>query len=293
MSEVKKLEVQEKLLDELENFCDNPFFVPDENDKSIQALAESIKENGIMTPLVVRAINNDKYEIISGHRRKLACKIAGLDKVPVIVEVYNSYDEAMSAVINSNLHRKKMLPSDKARVYKARHEILKHQGRNEAKNNGEIISGESLEIIAKTTGESKKTVQRYITLAKLIPDLLQMVDNGRLSVTCGVSIAVLNEEQQALLFEEIKDMKTSIKLADIDRIKEAAASNQLTEDKIKEILSKPVALKFKSISISAQELKKYFDDSIDKECIKNKILSLLEKDNDRKLTSGHDDQKLK
>ena len=188
MSEVKKMEFQEKLLDELENFRDNPFFVPDENDKSIQALAESIKENGIMTPLVVRAINNGKYEIISGHRRKLACKLAGLDKIPVIVKVYKSDDEAMSAVINANLHRKKMLPSDKARVYKARYEILKHQGRNEAENNGEIISSDSLDIIAKTTYESKKTVQRYITLAKLIPDLLQMVDKGRLLVTDRKSV---------------------------------------------------------------------------------------------------------
>lgn len=279
MSEVKKMEFQEKLLDELENFRDNPFFVPDENDKSIQALAESIKENGIMTPLVVRAINNGKYEIISGHRRKLACKLAGLDKIPVIVKVYKSDDEAMSAVINSNLHRKKMLPSDKARVYKARHEILKHQGRNEAENNGEIISGESLDIIAKTTDESKKTVQRYITLAKLIPDLLQMVDKGRLSVTCGVSVAALDKGKQTMLFEEIKDRKKSIKLADIDKIKEADKNDQLTKDKIKEILSKTTALKFKAISISAQELKKYFDDSVDEEFIKNKIFSLLEKDN--------------
>lgn len=279
MSEVKKLEVQEKLLDELENFRDNPFFVPDENDKSIKALAESIKENSIMTPVVVRAINNGKYEIISGHRRKLACKLAGLDKIPVIVKVYKSDDEAMSAVINSNLHRKKMLPSDKARVYKARHEILKHQGRNEAENNGEIISGESLEIIAKTTDESKKTVQRYITLAKLIPDLLQMVDKGRLSVTCGVSVAALDKGKQTMLFEEIKDRKKSIKLADIDKIKEADKNDQLTKDKIKEILSKTTALKFKAISISAQELKKYFDDSVDEEFIKNKIFSLLEKDN--------------
>ncbi|MBR0233123.1 MAG: ParB/RepB/Spo0J family partition protein [Synergistaceae bacterium] len=279
MSEVKKMEFQEKLLDELENFRDNPFFVPDENDKSIQALAESIKENGIMTPLVVRAINNGKYEIISGHRRKLACKLAGLDKIPVIVKVYKSDDEAMSAVINANLHRKKMLPSDKARVYKARYEILKHQGRNEAENNGEIISGDSFDIIAKTTGESKKTVQRYITLAKLIPDLLQMVDKGRLLVTCGVSIAALDKEKQTMLFEEIKDRKKSIKLADIDKIKEADKNDQLTKDKIKEILSKTTALKFKAISISAQELKKYFDDSVDKEFIKNKIFSLLEKDN--------------
>ena len=279
MSEVKKMEFQEKLLDELENFRDNPFFVPDENDKSIQALAESIKENGIMTPLVVRAINNGKYEIISGHRRKLACKLAGLDKIHVIVKVYKSDDEAMSAVINANLHRKKMLPSDKARVYKARYEILKHQGRNEAENNGEIISSDSLDIIAKTTYESKKTVQRYITLAKLIPDLLQMVDKGRLSVTCGVSVAALDKEKQTMLFEEIKDRKKSIKLADIDKIKEADKNDQLTKDKIKEILSKTTALKFKAISISAQELKKYFDDSVDKEFIKNKIFSLLEKDN--------------
>lgn len=276
MSGINNSEVLEMSLDELVEFQDHPFIVPDENDASIQALAESIRENGVMTPAIAR-IHNDRYELISGHRRKLACKVAGLDKMPVIIREYENEDEAMSAVINSNLHRKEMLPSEKAKVYSARYEILKHQGKSTAEKDGEEISGQSLEIIGKATGESAKTVQRYINLSRLIPDFLKMVNEGKLALTCGVVLSSLTEEQQTMVFNAIKGTEKRIKLFEAKALKTLATTNNLTETKIEEILSSPsAATKAKEVTFSADELSKYIDGDVNEEAIKERILELLD-----------------
>ncbi len=129
MSEVEKMKVQQIPLDALVSFHNHPFCVPDENDREIQALAESIRVNGVLTPAIARLTEDRNYELISGHRRKLACKAVGLATMPVVVKEYANEYEAVSELIDANLHRKKMLPSEKAKVYSLRYEVLKHQGK--------------------------------------------------------------------------------------------------------------------------------------------------------------------
>lgn len=287
MTESVSVEVHEVLVSSLRSFHNHPFFVPDGEDNEIKELVESIKANGVLTPLIVRRLNDDEdsedsYEIISGHRRRLAALIAKLEKVPVIVKDYADEDEAMSAVIEANRSRRKMLISDKARILKARYEILRHQGRAIAEKDGQEISGISLEILAKDTGDSPKTVQRCISLTNLIPEFLRMIDTKKLASICGVEISALSGAEQMMIYSFLSNKKSvHITLFKAQELKRASKIAHLTEDKIKEILSSisepSRTLTPKGITISADELKKYFNNEANEKIIKERILSLLEK----------------
>ena len=179
-------------------FEGHPYKVID--NEEMDALVESIKAHGIMTPLIVRRIGDDRYEIVSGHRRAHAAELAGLDTVPAI-EMDMTRDEAAIALVDSNLHRERLLPSEKAFAYKLKAEALEHQGRR--LTSGQVVpksdDKRTTAVIGEQTGESYKTVQRYIRLTHLIPALLDMVDDGRIAFSVGVELSFLDSDLQAAL----------------------------------------------------------------------------------------------
>lgn len=291
MSEVEKMKVQQIPLDALVSFHNHPFCVPDENDREIQALAESIRVNGVLTPAIARLTEDRHYELISGHRRKLACKAVGLATMPVVVKEYANEYEAVSELIDANLHRKKMLPSEKAKVYSLRYEVLKHQGKATVEKDGEEISGDSLGLIGKATGESPKTVQRYISLSRLIPELLKMVDEGKLATVCGVEISSMPRETQEKILTVIKSQKKRLTLPEVKNLKKMVQEGSVTEDALKEALTSPEDSSSKGITLSADELKKYFGEEIGEEEIKSRILRLLEKELEDTMTRTENELK--
>lgn len=276
MAESERTDVQEVLLNDLVDFHNHPFFVPEEDDEIIKTLAESIRENGVLTPAIARKLEDGRYELISGHRRRRACKVAGLATMPVIVKEYASEDEAITAVIDANLQRKEMLPSEKARVYGLRYEVLKHQGKATVEKNGEEISGNSLKLIGQTTGDSEKTVQRYINLLRLTGELLNMIDSGKLSVMCGVELSSLDKDAQTKVLTVLKDAKKSIKVSEAKELKKRSSAGVLTDEAIKEVLSSSENPLSKGITISPEELEKYFGADFKVETVRDRILKLLE-----------------
>ena len=276
MSEVDNPIVQEIRLDELQDFHNHPFLVPTEDDDSIKALAKSIAENGVLIPAIARKLKDGRYELISGHRRRRACKVAGLATMPVIVKEYASEDDAITAVINANLQRKEMLPSEKARVYGLRYEVLKHQGKATVEKNGEEISGNSLKLIGQTTGDSEKTVQRYITLLRLTGELLNMIDSGKLSVMCGVALSSLPEDAQKKVVAVLKNTKRSLKVSEAKELKRLSSIGVLTDEAINEVLSSSESPLSQAITISTEELEKYFGAGFKPETVRERILKLLE-----------------
>ena len=190
-------------IEALVDFHDHVFKVPDNTSEQIVSLSESIKKQGVLTPLIVRKIQGEKYDIISGHRRKRACMLANIKEVPVIVRKYPDKEAARLALINANLPRKDLLPSEKAKAYSKRYALIKHQGRRKiiSEDGLEKISSSSLDEIAESTGESPKTVQRYIYLARLSDDLLELVDNGKLSFMSGLSLASLSPNQHRTIYK--------------------------------------------------------------------------------------------
>ena len=183
--------------DKLQAFDGHPFKV--EENADMQSLIESIRDNGILTPFIVRPVYGDKYEIVSGHRRLFACNVLGITEVPAVVKDLTR-EEAVIEMVDSNIHREKILPSEKAFAYKMKMEVLRKQGkRTDLTSSQDEPKLRSDEQIAKENNESRATVQRYIRLTRLIPELLQLVDEGRIALGHGVEIAVFDKKIQKLL----------------------------------------------------------------------------------------------
>lgn len=204
-----KTAVEEMPIDKLVGFEDHPFHVTE--DEEMEALVESIEQNGILSPLIVRPIENGKYEIVSGHRRKHAAELAGLKTVPVCKREL-SRDEAVLAMVDSNLHREHLLPSEKAFAYKMKLEAIKHQGQTSGQLVPKPDDNRSASEIGSQMGESYKTVQRFIRLTNLIPELLRRVDSGEIALTPAYELSFLTAEQQQDVVEEMSysDVKPSL-----------------------------------------------------------------------------------
>ena len=286
MSGAENSGVQYLPLDMLDSYHAHPYHVPAEDDPSIQALAASIKENGVLTPAIAQKKADGRYELISGHRRKLACKIIGLDNIPVIVKEYKSEDAAMSAVIDANLHRQKMLPSEKAKVYRARYEILKHQGKAPEGEKG--IGKTSLELIGKTTGESAKTVQRYISVSKLIDGFQSKLDNEELGLTSGVELSTLNADEQAKILSVMTEQEKGITLFKVKALKKLAKNGNLTNDAIRKVLTSSGQSEVEKATISLEDLKNYFTTEVKEEELRDRIISLLEQYGEKTASSQPD-----
>ncbi len=243
---------------DLKPFEGHPYKVID--NEEMDALVESIKEHGIMTPLIVRRIGNDRYEIVSGHRRAHAAELAGLDTVPVI-EVEMTRDEAAIALVESNLHRERLLPSEKAFAYKLKLEALSRQGKRTDLTSRQLVgkSGgrnpESADMVSDI--DSGRQVQRYIRLTHLIPALLDMVDDQRIAFSVGVELSFLDSDMQAALMIAIDLNDCTPSYAQACRMHKAVNDGTISEDMIDRIMAEEKPNQKEKVSISADELRGY------------------------------------
>ena len=251
-------ELKEIRISDLRPFEGHPYKVID--NEEMDALAESIREHGIMTPLIVRRIGDNKYEIVSGHRRAHAAELAGLETVPAI-EMDMTKDEAEVALVDSNLHREHLLPSEKAFAYKLRLEALSRQGKRTDLASVQVVpksdGNRTTAVIGEQTGESYKTVQRYIRLTHLIPALLDMVDDQRIAFSVGVELSFLDSDLQAALMTAIDLNDCTPSYAQACRMHKAVNDGTISEEMIDKIMAEEKPNQKEKISIYADELRGY------------------------------------
>lgn len=268
-------------VDKLRTFEGHPFKVIDNED--MEVLVESIREQGILCPLIVRPIENaDEYEVISGHRRLHAAIKAGLSEVPALIYPLNR-NEAMIAVVDSNLHRGRILPSEKAYAYKMKMEAMKAQGKRTDLTSSQVTTrSDTAAEIGKAQNESRDQVFRYIRLTHLIPELLDKVDEGVIALSPAVELSYLSEEQQKILLDAMNLNDCTPSHAQSIRMKKSAQQGELTEDMIYEIMSEEKANQTERISFKVQDLRGFFPKNYTGKQMTDTILKLLY-DNQQKM----------
>ena len=244
-------------IDKLHPFENHPYKVQD--NEEMEALAESIKEHGIVSPVIVRPLENttDEYEIISGHRRVMASRKAGITEVPALI-VSLDRDAAAIVLVDSNLHREHILPSEKAFAYKMKAEALEHQGWRSDLTSCQV--GTKLrtdEQIAADAHESARQIQRYIRLTNLIPEILQYVDDGRISFTPAVELSYLNEQEQQDLLEQIEQSDCTPSLSQACRFKKISQGEGLTPEVIAEIMEEEKANQKEMFKVPMERIRHY------------------------------------
>ena len=260
--------------DMLRTFEGHPFQVLDDED--MNSLTESIKAQGIISPLIVRPIENtDEYEVVSGHRRLHAAVKAGLTEVPALIYPLDR-NEAMIAVVDSNLHRERILPSEKAFAYKMKMEAMKAQGkRTDLTLSQAATKSDTAAEIGKARNESRDQVFRYIRLTHLVPELLQKVDEGVIALSPAVELSYLSEEQQNILLDAISLNDCTPSHAQSIRMKKAAQQGTLSSDSIYEIMSEEKANQAERISFKVQDLRGFFPKNYTQKQMTDTILKLL------------------
>jgi len=265
----KKDAVVEIPLQDLHEFSGHPFRVLD--DEKMDETVNSIKEHGVLIPGVVRPLMTGGYEIISGHRRKRACEIAGLKTMPAIIKNYSD-DEAVIAMVDSNIYREDILPSEKARAYKMKYEAVKHQGTS---------GGNSLDILSKGSNDSSKTIQRYIYLAGLSEDLLNMIDTKKIPLLAGVELSFLSEKEQRWVYDLVNTGEITISPSQATELKQYSSKKELTKAVVELVLKKEKTRQRKFV-LKKEKLDSYFDESVSEEEIEKTILMLLDEWKNRK-----------
>ena len=248
---MKETRAEHLAVDKLRPFDGHPFKVVD--NEEMDQLTWSILTQGLLTPLVVRPLDNGEYEVISGHRRLHACKKAGIETVPALITDMDR-DAAAIALVDSNLHREKILPSEKAFAYKLKLEALKHQGTSSQVG----TKLRSDEMIAQQTGDSRNQVQRYVRLTHLIPGILQKVDEGRIALTPAVELSYLTDAEQEDLLETMESEDCTPSLSQAIQMKALSQSGQLDMDTIFHIMTQPKANQQEKISFKVSELRDFF-----------------------------------
>ena len=251
-------------ISEIDDFPDHPFKV--KIDEDMDQLVQSIKERGIITPVTLRPKEDGRYEIVSGHRRKKACEIAGLDTVKAEVREM-SRDEAIILMVESNLQRSTILPSEKAFSYKMRLEAMKRQAGRPAQDNyspvgNNYLGTKSSEIMADEVGESRNTIFRYIRLTELIPPLLDLVDEGRIAFRPAVELSYLKKEEQEDLLEEISYADATPSLAQAIKMKRFSQEGKLSNEVIESIMSEEKPNQKEKIRIKYEDARRFIPDSV-------------------------------
>ena len=267
-------EVSEVDLTELHSFKNHPFKVLE--DEKMQELADSIKVRGVVVPGVVRAIPEGGYEIISGHRRKRACELAGLKTMPVIIKQCSN-DEAILAMVDSNLQREEILPSERAFSYKMKFEALSHQGKQSEGVTSTQVGWklETASLVGEAMGDSKNQVRRYIRLTELLTDFLDMVDDKRLKFNPAVEISYLTNNQQEILLKVMNEENVVPSLAQAQQLKRLSQEQTYTKDAVCEILSSSTDKERKFI-IKHKIISRYFPPDTTDEEIESIICTLLD-----------------
>ena len=272
MRNIQKIDITK-----LKAFENHPYKVKD--DEEMELLTDSIKENGILSPIIARPLKNGEYEIISGHRRLFASKRAGLTEVPALV-VEMDRDNAAIALVDSNLHRDNISPSEKAFAYKLKMEAMSRQGHRTDLTSGQVVpksdDNRTSAEIGEPYGESYKTVQRYIRLTYLHPKLLEYVDEGRNAFTPAVELSYLNDIEQQDLIQAIESEDCTPSLSQAVRMKKLSQAGELDDDKILEIMSEEKANQKERIKIPTERVRKFFPKNYTNSQIEDEIVRLCE-----------------
>lgn len=270
-------QIQRLALSELHPFKDHPFRVLD--DDRMMETVESVKEYGVLVPIIARPMPDGGYEIVSGHRRKRACELAGLNEIPAIVRDLDD-DEAVIIMVDSNLQRENILPSERAKAYQMKLEAIKHQGERRDLTSDQV--GQKLKVaverVAENAGESKSQVQRFIRLNNLEPPLIDKVDAGKLAFTPAVELSYLKPEEQQWLDTALENTQQTLSLSQAQRMKRESKQGTLSEQGIMEIMTEnkqTIPVKG-SVVLPQEKLTKYFPRSYTTEQMEKVIFKLLD-----------------
>ena len=273
LNEESAMEIE---ISRIHSFKDHPFKVLD--DGKMQDLVDSVKENGVLTPVLIRPTANDQYEMISGHRRMHAAVIAGLTTIPAIIRELSD-DEAVIAMVDANIQREELLPSEKAFAFKMKLNAMKRQAGRPTKNASQNGTNKrSDELLASEVGISRNQIQRYIRLTELIPELLELVDKKKLQFTVAVDISYLDREIQKWIYEYIRD-NGFIKPGQISALRKHLETETISQNFMISIFNNCIAPKTQNrkVTISEKKLTKYFPLEYSEEQMERIIVSLLEK----------------
>lgn len=264
--------------EKIHSFEGHPYKVLDNEEMAL--LTESIKEQGILSPIIVRPIEEaeKEYEVISGHRRLHAAVKAGMKTVPALIYAI-SRDDAAIMLVDSNLHREHILPSEKAFAYKLKYEALKAQGKRNDLTSGQPVpksdDNRTMSVIGENVGESYKTVQRYIRLTNLIPELLDLVDEGKIALTPAVELSYLAEDQQYVLLDTIEEEERTPSFSQAVRFKKLSQSNELDTEQIETIMQEDKASQRETIKFPLEQLQQ-FSPRADKKELEDFVLKACE-----------------
>ena len=270
---MKQVQLAKIELCKLKPFANHPYKVQD--DAEMDALTESVRENGILTPLLVRALNNGKgeYEIISGHRRLHAAEKAGLNTVPAFVAELDRAD-AVIMMVDSNLHREHLLPSEKAFAYKLKLEAMKQQGKRTDLTSGQV--GPKLTADTISEQDSGSQVKRYIRLTWLLPELLKLVDEGKIAMTPAVYLSYLSKEQQGWVLEEMERNDCTPSVSQAYRLKEKCQAGMLTPEGVAVIMGKEKANQKEKLKIPMERVRRFFPASYTTVQMEEEIVKMCE-----------------
>lgn len=265
--------IKEIPLDELHPFPDHPFGVRD--DEAMEQTVESIREYGILVPAIVRPREEGGYELIAGHRRKHACEIAGIKTMPVIVRDIDR-NAAVIIMVDSNLQRENILPSEKAKAYKMKLEAIKRQGARHDLTSTQVAQKLSVEKVAEEAGTSKDQIRRFIRLNELEPQLMQMVDEGKIGMTPAVEISYLKPDEQKLLIETIDSEQATPSFSQAQRMKRLSQEGKLNDDAMLGIMMEQKKSENWDLKLPMDRIRKYFPRSYTPQRMEETIIKLLE-----------------
>ena len=274
--EEQREQVQQIPIDELHPFTNHPFKVLD--DEAMTRTVESIAQYGVLAPLIARPRpEGDGYEIISGHRRQYAAKLAGLDTLPVIVRQMSD-DAAVILMVDSNLQREHILPSERALAYKMKLDAMRRTSGRPSKENPRQLVGnfETADIVGKESGESGRQVQRFIRLTNLVPELLDMVDEKKISFNPAVELSYLDESQQRDFLEAMEDTQNAPSLSQAQQLKKMAQQGEFSYEKAFDVMGQEKKSEKDTVTIKNETLRKYFPRSCTPKQMEEKIIQLLD-----------------
>lgn len=261
-------------LNKLNPFPDHPFGVRD--DEAMQQTVESVREYGVLVPAIARPLEDGSYELISGHRRKRACELAGLSTMPVIILDIDR-DAATVIMVDSNIQRENILPSEKAKAYKMKLEAIKRQGARHDLTSSQVETKlRADERVAQESGESRAQVQRYIRLTELQPELQQMVDEGKIGMTPAVELSYLKPTEQKLLIDTIDSEQATPSLSQAQRMKRLSQEGKLTDDSMLSIMMEQKKPDNWNLTLSMDKIRKYFPRSYTPQRMEETIIKLLD-----------------
>ena len=272
--EEQREQVQQIPIDELHPFTNHPFKVLD--DEAMTRTVESIAQYGVLAPLIARPRpDGDGYEIISGHRRQYAAKLAGLDTLPVIVRQMSD-DAAVILMVDSNLQREHILPSERAFAYKMKLDAIKNQGARSDLTSTQVAQKLSVEKVGDDAGVSKDTIRRFIRLTNLVPELLDMVDEKKISFNPAVELSYLDESQQRDFLEAMEDTQNAPSLSQAQQLKKMAQQGEFSYEKAFDVMGQEKKSEKDTVTIKNETLRKYFPRSYTPKQMEEKIIQLLD-----------------